>query len=93
MHGKWNEIYNVLIPKIKSPKAITHYRPISLINFSYKIVSKIMVNRLKPIINLLFLILKVLLWRVAKSMTLLLLRKRFLLIFVVKGEITGLIVL
>ena len=41
----------VLIQKMKSPESISHYHPISLTNFSYKIISKIMVNQLKPIIN------------------------------------------
>lgn len=51
MLKKWNETSIVLIPKVKSPESLSNYRPISLTNFSYKIISKIMVNRLKPIIN------------------------------------------
>lgn len=38
----------VLIPKINDPDCISHYRPISLCNFIYKIISKILVLRLKP---------------------------------------------
>lgn len=51
MPKKWNETSIVLIPKVKVPETIPHFRPISLINFSYKVISKIMVNRLKPIVN------------------------------------------
>ena len=51
MLRKWNETAIVLIPKVKTPESISQFRPISLINFSYKIISKVMVNRLKPIVN------------------------------------------
>lgn len=39
-----------LIPKIKSPSCFADYRPISLCNFSFKVVSKILSNRLQPIL-------------------------------------------
>ncbi|GLT95486.1 hypothetical protein SLE2022_131660 [Rubroshorea leprosula] len=45
---KWNECLLALIPKVKSPEIIQQFRPIGLCNTSYKIVSKILVNRLKP---------------------------------------------
>ncbi|KAH1108627.1 hypothetical protein J1N35_012395 [Gossypium stocksii] len=39
----------VLIPKVTAPESITQLRPISLYSVSYKIISKVIVNRLKPI--------------------------------------------
>ncbi|XP_057249396.1 uncharacterized protein LOC130590838 [Beta vulgaris subsp. vulgaris] len=40
----------VMIPKIKDPTEVAHYRPISLCNVVYKLVSKAMVIRLKNIL-------------------------------------------
>jgi hypothetical protein len=48
---EFNHTNIALIPKIDNPHLVHHFRPISLINFNYKIISKILSNRLKPILH------------------------------------------
>ena len=43
-----NRTHIVLIPKIQGPKTLGNYKPISLCNTVYKIVTKIIVARLRP---------------------------------------------
>lgn len=48
-----NETSVTLIPKIPLPESINHLRPISCCNFIYKIISKLMVLRMKGFMDLL----------------------------------------
>ncbi|KAJ0878597.1 putative RNA-directed DNA polymerase [Helianthus annuus] len=40
-----------LIPKLRDPLGLNDYRPISLVGVVNKVVSKVMANRLKPVLN------------------------------------------
>ena len=48
MSEKLNQTHIVLIPKIQGPETLGNYRPIRLCNTTYKIVTKIIVARLRP---------------------------------------------
>ena len=50
MSCRLNETYICLIPKVKFPQKITEFRPISLFNVVYKLISKILANRLKRVL-------------------------------------------
>ena len=46
-----NETLIALIPKIQGPETLGNYRPISLCNIVYKIVTKLIVNRMRPLLD------------------------------------------
>ena len=46
-----NYTHIVHIPKIKEPEKISDYRPITLCNVIYKVISKVLANRLKTILS------------------------------------------
>ena len=46
-----NKTLITLIPKMDCPRNVSQYRPISLCNVAYKIIVKIIVNRLQPIMG------------------------------------------
>ena len=47
----FHQTFITLIPKIPNPEEVSHFRPISLCNVLYKIISRVIVNRLKPIMD------------------------------------------
>lgn len=48
---KINHAQVVLIPKVKVPLRVGDFRPISLCNVIYKIITKVLANWLKPILQ------------------------------------------
>jgi len=57
--GGINSTFLALIPKETNPGSFDRYRPISLCNSSYKIVAKLLANRIKPLLQKLISPLKV----------------------------------
>lgn len=46
-----NSSFIALIPKVKNPRFLNEFRPISLIGFHYKVIGKLLANRLANVIN------------------------------------------
>lgn len=46
-----NSSYVTLIPKVDGPRTIADFRPISLLNSSIKLITKLLANRLQPMIT------------------------------------------
>jgi hypothetical protein len=51
MPSSVNETTIILIPKKEDPELLKDFMPISLCNVIYKVVSKCLVNRLRPILH------------------------------------------
>ncbi|XP_020699436.2 uncharacterized protein LOC110111772 [Dendrobium catenatum] len=51
MDESWKETMIILIPKIKNRQELVHYRPISLCLTVYKLIAKIVLNRMEKVIH------------------------------------------
>ncbi|PKI63801.1 hypothetical protein CRG98_015785 [Punica granatum] len=48
---EWNNTFICLVPKCQGASTFKDFRPISLCNVCYKVISKIIANRLKPLLE------------------------------------------
>jgi len=46
-----NSTFIALIPKVESPQKLTDFRPISLVGCLYKILAKVLANRLRAVVG------------------------------------------
>ena len=67
----------VLIPKIDNPTFMKDFRPISLCNVVYKIITKVLTNRLRPFLPDIVILYKEVLFRVMVLLIILLWPKKF----------------
>jgi hypothetical protein len=51
VNGAINSTFLTLIPKFDDPSTFGDFRPIALCNLCYKLISKIIANRVKPILS------------------------------------------
>ena len=48
---KLNQTLITLIPKCDRPESLSNFRPISLCNTLYKVVTKVIVNKIRPMLS------------------------------------------